>query len=170
MIKAALRSRTGGGPVLLIGLSAENMARLGIDKPIAFNAADVGFAPLPIVIIGGVTEDDIQDQVTRVGGYLAQVAMTDPAVDQPPPAPPTEADYAAAAAALDSLPPGAATGGDLARVALNAAYAARVNVAAAGESFTCPRCLVVSHNPNDATHGYCARCHAFTGVDIHVGR
>lgn len=27
--------------------------------------------------------------------------------------------------------------------------------------FTCPRCGSVSHNPHDAEHRYCARCHVF---------
>jgi hypothetical protein len=31
-------------------------------------------------------------------------------------------------------------------------------------TFTCPQCGAVSHNPNDLAHGYCGRCHDFTGV------
>lgn len=27
--------------------------------------------------------------------------------------------------------------------------------------FGCPRCLRVSHNPNDAQHRYCGACHIF---------
>ena len=27
--------------------------------------------------------------------------------------------------------------------------------------FACPRCGAVSHDPNDAAHRYCGRCHAF---------
>jgi hypothetical protein len=30
-------------------------------------------------------------------------------------------------------------------------------------SFTCPRCGAVSHHPKDKAHGYCGRCHEFTG-------
>ena len=30
-------------------------------------------------------------------------------------------------------------------------------------AFTCPRCQAVSHHPMDLDHGYCGRCHAFTG-------
>ena len=30
-------------------------------------------------------------------------------------------------------------------------------------SFLCPRCGAVSHNPNDAAHRYCGRCHVFVG-------
>lgn len=30
-------------------------------------------------------------------------------------------------------------------------------------SFTCPACGMTSHHPDDAAHGYCGSCHAFTG-------
>lgn len=30
-------------------------------------------------------------------------------------------------------------------------------------SFSCPRCGAVSYNLNDVEHGYCGRCHDFTG-------
>ena len=29
--------------------------------------------------------------------------------------------------------------------------------------FTCPRCHATSHHPADAEHGYCGKCHDFTG-------
>ncbi len=29
-------------------------------------------------------------------------------------------------------------------------------------SFTCPECQMTSHHPDDAKHGYCGACHAFT--------
>lgn len=32
--------------------------------------------------------------------------------------------------------------------------------------FTCPRCGAVSHHPKDEEHGYCGRCHDFTGEGI----
>jgi uncharacterized OB-fold protein len=31
-------------------------------------------------------------------------------------------------------------------------------------SFVCPRCGTSSAHPKDAEHGYCGRCHAFTGT------
>jgi hypothetical protein len=30
-------------------------------------------------------------------------------------------------------------------------------------AFTCPRCGAVSYHPKDEEHGYCAKCHEFTG-------
>lgn len=30
--------------------------------------------------------------------------------------------------------------------------------------FTCPKCLAVSHHPEDVRQGYCGRCHDFTGI------
>ena len=32
-------------------------------------------------------------------------------------------------------------------------------------SITCPRCRRTSYHPEDAAHGYCGACHAFTGVE-----
>jgi hypothetical protein len=29
-------------------------------------------------------------------------------------------------------------------------------------AFTCPRCGMTSHHPQDAQHGYCGHCHRFT--------
>ncbi len=34
-------------------------------------------------------------------------------------------------------------------------------------TFTCPQCGAISYNPNDAQHGYCGACHAFTGLQHH---
>lgn len=31
-------------------------------------------------------------------------------------------------------------------------------------SFTCPRCGMTSHHPEDERHGYCGNCHDFTGT------
>jgi hypothetical protein len=31
-------------------------------------------------------------------------------------------------------------------------------------AFSCPCCGAVSHHPDDAAHGYCARCHWWTGA------
>ena len=32
-------------------------------------------------------------------------------------------------------------------------------------AFTCPRCGMTSHNPDDEANGYCGNCHDFTGVE-----
>jgi hypothetical protein len=34
--------------------------------------------------------------------------------------------------------------------------------------FTCPRCGIVSHNPNDAANRYCGRCHVFFDDEAHA--
>lgn len=31
------------------------------------------------------------------------------------------------------------------------------------DSFTCPDCGYISHNPNDVRERYCGRCHWWTG-------
>ncbi len=33
-------------------------------------------------------------------------------------------------------------------------------------SFTCPVCSATSYNPGDILHGYCGRCHAYTGPKV----
>lgn len=163
MIKGVLTN--GHHRVLLLGLGAENMARLAIDQPIALNAAQVGLTPQPILIVGGADEEAILEYVAASGARLALFDASPPDDDQPPPRPPTEADYAAAEAGLMALPAQVPhTAGWLATAALNAAYAARVNLAAGGKSFTCPRCLMVSQSPDDVTNRYCGACHAFTGA------
>lgn len=66
MIKAVGRDGLGR-PLLIIGLSGENMTRLMADEPIRFDMAEVGLPPLTVVIVGGRTEDAITEQLTGVG-------------------------------------------------------------------------------------------------------
>lgn len=40
----------------------------------------------------------------------------------------------------------------------------KARVAAAGRSFTCPRCGMISYHPGDVAERYCASCHDWTGV------
>lgn len=39
-----------------------------------------------------------------------------------------------------------------------------------GASFTCPRCALTSHNPEDAGQGYCGACHFWTGSEPELWR
>jgi hypothetical protein len=66
VIKAAGRDGLGR-PLLIIGLSGENMTRLMADKPIKFDMAEVGLPPLTVVIVGGKTEDAITEQQPGAG-------------------------------------------------------------------------------------------------------
>lgn len=36
------------------------------------------------------------------------------------------------------------------------------NMTSRSPSFTCPKCGMVSHNPNDVLEGYCGNCHKYT--------
>lgn len=66
MIKAV--GRTGAGvPLLILGLSGENMTRLMADEPIKIDLAELGLRPMQVVIVGGRTEDAITDQLIAVG-------------------------------------------------------------------------------------------------------
>lgn len=69
MIKAA-GSDGGGVPMLLLGLSAENMRRLGQGKPIRIPSAEtkaMGLPELTVVLLGGDTEADIMDDLRAMG-------------------------------------------------------------------------------------------------------
>lgn len=58
MIKAAGQDAFGQ-PVVLIGLSGENVTRLMADEPIRFNLGELGLRPCTVVIVGGRTEEEI---------------------------------------------------------------------------------------------------------------
>lgn len=69
MIKAA-GSNSDGVPMLLLGLSAENMRRLSRGKPIRISSAEtkaMGLPELTVVILGGDTESDIIDDLRAMG-------------------------------------------------------------------------------------------------------
>lgn len=66
MIKAT--GRTGDGrPIVLLGLSGENVTRLMAEEPIRFDLAELGLPPTVVVIVGGRTEDAITEKLTKVG-------------------------------------------------------------------------------------------------------
>lgn len=59
MIKASGTTQ-GGRPLLVIGLSAENVTRLLDDQPITFDTDALGLPGMQVLILGGRTEDDIR--------------------------------------------------------------------------------------------------------------
>jgi hypothetical protein len=66
VIKASGRT-TGGKPLLLLGLSVENAARLLAGQPIGFDTAALGLPPMQVVIVGGQTEDAIAAELAAHG-------------------------------------------------------------------------------------------------------
>jgi hypothetical protein len=65
MLKAT--GRTGDGtPLLILGLSGENVTRLVAGEPIRFNLSEVGMPPAEVVIHYGRTEADIEAALRRV--------------------------------------------------------------------------------------------------------
>lgn len=72
MIKAA--GKTGLGlPLLLLGLSGENVTRLAAGEPIRIQAghlAQLGLPQMEIVICYGRTEQDIADEIRAHGVTL----------------------------------------------------------------------------------------------------
>ena len=64
MIKAV--REMNGRPLLILGLSGENMTRLMADEPIKFDARQLGL-DIEVLIVGGRTEDAILQQLRQVG-------------------------------------------------------------------------------------------------------
>jgi hypothetical protein len=63
VIKAILRTETEGLPVLLVGLSGENVTRLAAGEPIVVDLAEMGLEPYKIVLMYGATDADIVTEV-----------------------------------------------------------------------------------------------------------
>lgn len=77
MIKALLREPTGA-PVIVLGLSGENMTRLLADEPIVVQLADLGLPPGKILIMGGRTEEVIAADLTARFGEPKRTIRTAP--------------------------------------------------------------------------------------------
>lgn len=69
MIKARLRDATGT-PVILLGLSGENITRLLADEPIKVDCAELGIPGLKIALIAGRTEAHIVTQLEQHYGPM----------------------------------------------------------------------------------------------------
>jgi hypothetical protein len=65
--------RAGTQPVLVLGLSHENLHRLttggdeGLGEPIRFNLAELGLRPMTVVIFAAETEDRLQEIAIAYG-------------------------------------------------------------------------------------------------------
>lgn len=64
MIKATAYDGKNPQPIVILGLSGENMTRLMADEPIIIDLADLGLPPQRITIIGGRTEAEIAVKLT----------------------------------------------------------------------------------------------------------
>lgn len=58
----------GDRPLMLLGLSGENVARLVAGEPIRFDATEIGLPPCTVVIMYGRTEADIAAALGRKVG------------------------------------------------------------------------------------------------------
>ena len=66
MIKA--RGTTADGrPLLILGLSGENMTRLMANEPIRVELRDLGLPAIQVVILGGRTEAQIVEDLREAG-------------------------------------------------------------------------------------------------------
>jgi hypothetical protein len=75
MIKA-VGTTPDGKPVLLLGLSGENLTRLMADQPIKFNIGQLGLPDIEVLIVGGPTESDIVKKLTDTGLITATTTQT----------------------------------------------------------------------------------------------
>lgn len=82
MIKAAGRTATGK-PLLILGLSGENMTRLMAGEPILIDTDQLGhaFAGIPslsVLVVGGRTEESIYADLGRLTGHASVPSYTCP--------------------------------------------------------------------------------------------
>lgn len=63
MIKALIKG--AGKPLVVLGLSGENVTRLMAGEPILLNLAELGLPAQQIAIMGGRTEADIAAELRR---------------------------------------------------------------------------------------------------------
>jgi hypothetical protein len=54
-----------GEPIVLLGLSGENLTRLVAQEPIAINLADLGLPPCQVIITYGRTESEILEDLKK---------------------------------------------------------------------------------------------------------
>lgn len=71
VIKATGTGKSGT-PVLLIGLSHENLARLVADEPIAFDAEELGLPALRVLLMAAPTEQDLIAAINCHNGHNGQ--------------------------------------------------------------------------------------------------
>lgn len=65
MIKAV--GERAGAPLVILGLSGENMTRLMAKEPIMLDLSELGLPRMTVLIIGGRTEADIESDLRRHG-------------------------------------------------------------------------------------------------------
>jgi hypothetical protein len=73
VIKAA--GTSNGRPLLILGLSGENMTRLMAGEPIRLDTAPLGLPTMTVLILGGRTEEDIANDL-RTHGIIAPTTKT----------------------------------------------------------------------------------------------
>lgn len=66
MIKASGET-SDGSPLLLIGLSHENLTRLVANEPIMFKTAELGLPGMTVVVMAGRTEEEMADLIRGHG-------------------------------------------------------------------------------------------------------
>lgn len=67
MIKVLARRKGGKPPLVILGLTGENITRLIAGEPISINLSEMGLPDCPLGIVYGKTEDDIVAELAKFG-------------------------------------------------------------------------------------------------------
>ncbi|MBO2461750.1 hypothetical protein [Actinomadura violacea] len=70
MLKATTTSKKDGRPLVILGLSGENVTRLAAGEPIIVDMAEMGLPPMEVAIIYGRTEQVILENLRKDGAIL----------------------------------------------------------------------------------------------------
>jgi len=68
VVKFLIKKTTKGIPLIGIGLSCNNIAKLQDEEPIMFNLKDIGLNDCDVMIIAGETEESIAKDLERYIG------------------------------------------------------------------------------------------------------
>lgn len=75
MLKARSTSKKDGRPLVILGLSGENVTRIVAGEPLVVDMAEMGLPPMEVAIIYGRTEQAILENLRKDG---ADVRMQTP--------------------------------------------------------------------------------------------
>ena len=91
MLKAVGQAANPSRPMVLLGLTRENVRRLMDDQPIVVELTDLDLPPMSVVIIGGQDQATLARELARIGMVTAeaaeQIALAEARMEVDPDAP-----------------------------------------------------------------------------------
>ncbi len=70
-----LVGRFGSQPILVLGLTGENMTRLMADEPVLVHGAELGLPNLSVAVIGGRTDADLAAQAHEILAHRTELSV-----------------------------------------------------------------------------------------------